>query len=124
MENYKLAIKQKLRIQTTKGLLSLEQLFDLSIDDLDALAVSLDEQYNKSGKKSFLNKSSAKDKTTKLMLDIVVDVLNTKAEDRDIEQTRLENKRHNEKIYAALEDVENSELKGKSKKQLLGMLRD
>ena len=80
MENFKLASQQKLRFQTNKGLLSVEQLWDLSLEDLDALAVSLETEHKESGKKSFLVKTSAKDKTAKLRFDVVLDVLNTKVE--------------------------------------------
>jgi hypothetical protein len=38
MEIFKLASQQKLRFQTPKGSLSTEQLWELSLDELDALA--------------------------------------------------------------------------------------
>ena len=57
MENFKQASKEKLRIQTNKGLLSVEQLWDLSLSDLDILAVSLENEYKESGKKSFDSKT-------------------------------------------------------------------
>ena len=66
MENYKLATQQKARFQTKRGLLSTEQLWDLSLNELDELAVSLENEYKESGKKSFLVAKSVKDKTTKL----------------------------------------------------------
>ena len=43
---YKEASRKKTRFATSKGSLSAEQLWDLSIADLDTLAVSLDEAYN------------------------------------------------------------------------------
>ena len=54
MENFKLASQQKLRFKTNKGDLSTEQLWDLSLEDLDALAVALEAQHKQSAKKSFL----------------------------------------------------------------------
>src|SRR6185503_8944302 len=97
MENYKQAAQQKLRFNF-KGSLSVEQLFDLSLADLDALAVALETEYNTSGKKSFLEKKSAKDKTAKLRFDIVLDVLNTKKEAEEEALEKLEIKAHNTKI--------------------------
>lgn len=123
MENFKLASQQKLRFQTNKGLLSTEQLWDLSLEDLDALAVSLETEHKESGKKSFLVKTSAKDKTAKLRFDVALDVLNTKVEEMQAAQEAAEIKEHNKKIIALISEKKDESLKGKSIKQLEGMLR-
>lgn len=123
MENFKLACQQKLRYQTNKGLLSTEQLWDLSIEDLDALAVSLDSEFKESGKKSFLVKTSVKDKTTKLKFDVVLDVLNTKDEELQNAKQAANDKDHNKKIIALIAEKQDESLKGKSIKQLEDMLK-
>ena len=98
MENFKQASKQKLRFQTTKGVLSVEQLWDLSLSDLDSLAVSLQEAYENSKGKSFLTKRTTKDATIKLQFDVVLDILQTKVEESELLREAKENKEHNEKI--------------------------
>ena len=123
MENFKLASQQKLRFQTNKGLLSTEQLWDLSLKDLDALAVSLETEHKESGKKSFLVKTSVKDKTAKLRFDVTLDVLNTKVEEMQAAQEAAEIKEHNKKIITLISEKQDESLKGKSIKQLEGMLR-
>jgi len=123
MENFKLASQQKLRFQTNKGLLSVEQLWDLSLEDLDALAVSLETEHKESGKKSFLVKTSVKDKTAKLRFDVTLDVLNTKVEEMQAAQEAAEIKEHNKKIITLISEKQDESLKGKSIKQLEGMLR-
>jgi hypothetical protein len=123
MENFKLATRQKLRFQTNKGLLSTEQLWDLPIVELDALAVALEDEYKESGKKSFLVKSSAKDKTIKLKFDVVLDVLSTKVEEQQVVQETAEIREHNKKIIAIIADKKDRSLQGKSIKELEGMLR-
>lgn len=123
MENFKLASQQKLRFQTNKGLLSVEQLWDLSLEDLDALAVSLETEHKESGKKSFLVKTSVKDKTAKLRFDVTLDVLNTKVEEMQALQEAAEIKEHNKKIITLISEKQDESLKGKSIKQLEGMLR-
>ena len=82
---YKEASKLKLRFQTTKGILSVEQLWELSLTELDALAVSLEEEYKNSDGKSFLDKKTEKDKMVKLRFDIVLNVLNTKVEEKKLQ---------------------------------------
>lgn len=123
MENLKLASQQKLRFQTNKGSLSTEQLWDLSLEDLDELAVSLETEHKQSGKKSFLVKTSAKDRTTKLRFDIVLDVLNTKVEEMQAAAEAAEIKEHNKKIIQLISEKQDESLKGKSIKQLEAMLK-
>ncbi len=123
MENFKLANKQKLRISTTKGLLSPEQLWDLPLEDLDSLAVSLEDAHKQSGKKSFLNTKSEKDRVAKLKFDLVLEILNTKVEEAQAAAEAQEIKEHNKKIIGIIADKQDESLKGKSIKQLEAMLK-
>lgn len=123
MENYKLASQQKLRFQTNRGSLSMEQLWDLPLEELDLLAVGLEAQYKRSPKKSFLDKTSEKDKTSKLRFDVALDILNTKVEENQAALELLETKEHNEKIIRLIAEKQDESLKGKSIKQLEGMLK-
>ncbi len=123
MSNFKEASKQKLRFQTSKGLLSVEQLWDLSLTDLDTLAVSLETEHKESGKKSFLDTKSVKDKTAKLRFDVVLDVLTTKVEEQNALAEAKEIKEHNNKIIELIAEKKDESLKGKSIKQLEAMLK-
>ncbi len=123
MSNFKQASKEKLRIQTSKGPLSVEQLWDLSVTELDALAVSLEEEYAKSGKKSFLVAKSVKDKTAKLKFDVVLEILTDKVEDADLAKQKREDKEHNEKIFAIIEQKQDAALGNKTIAQLKKELR-
>mgnify|MGYP003111288139 CR=1 FL=1 len=121
--SYRTASRQKLRIQTNKGLLSVEQLWDLSLNDLDTSAVALEKSYKESGKKSFLVKKSKKDKDLKLALDIILDVLNTKVEERDERADAAGVKAHNEKILARIAKKKDDELDELSVKDLEKLLK-
>jgi len=118
MENYKEASRLKLRFNTTKGSLTTEHLWDLSITELDTLAVALEAEYKESGKKSFVVKKSSKDKVTKLKFDIVLDILTTKVEEAEEAGKAKEDKERREKILsiiarkkeASLEEMDISEL--------------
>lgn len=123
MSIFKQASQQKLRIQTGRGPLTVEQLWDLPVEELDVLAVSLDEEHKNSKGKSFLTKVSVKDKTVKLKFDIVLEILNTKVEENNALTETKENKAHNEKILALIADKEQDELKGKSVAELQKMLK-
>lgn len=123
MENFKIATKLKLRFQTNKGLLSTEQLWELSLDELDELAVSLDAEFKHSAKKSFLYKKSDKDKIAKIKFDVVLDVLNTLKEEEENALNALENKKHNEKINGIISEKMEDSLKNKSVDELKAMLK-
>ncbi len=123
MDIFKTASKEKLRFQTNRGLLTVEQLWDLSLTELDSLAVSLEVAHKESGKKSFLVKASTKDKTAKLRFDIVLDVLTTKAEEAQSASEALEVKAHNKKILELISEKQDESLKGKSIKELEALLK-
>ncbi len=123
MNNFKEVSKQKLRISTSKGLLSIEQLWDLSLTELDTLAVSLQEEHEKSGKKSFLTKTTAKDKIAKLKFDVVLEVLIDKNDEAQALSEAKEIKEHNQKIIQLISEKQDESLKGKSIKQLEAMLK-
>lgn len=119
---YKEAIRSGMRIQTNKGNLSIEQLWDLPLTELNTLAVSLDEKYKNSKGKSFLDTKTVADKGLKNQFDIVLDILETKKEELDIASKKKENKDHNAKIFALIAKKKEGELEGKSLKQLEAML--
>jgi len=123
MENFKLASQLKLRFQTNKGLLSSEQLWDLTLSELDDLAVKFENEYKESGKKSFLVKRTNKDVVSKLKFDITLDILQTKVDESEAESKRLENKAHNAKILSLIAEKQNEELKTKSISDLKKLLK-
>lgn len=109
---YKEASKQKLRVQTSRGPLSVEQLWELTLSELDAVAVNLEEEYKKSGKKSYLVAKSKKDKTLKLKFDIVLDILTSKVESEEKAKTAGETKRKLDRAIAIRAKVIESKEEG------------
>ena len=123
MSNFKEAVKSKLRISTTVGLLSVEQLWDLPLAQLDKIAVDLEEQYKESGKKSFLVSKSKKDKDIKLAFDIVLEILEDKVEERDLATKASTVKEHNQKILSKIQEAKDKELDGLSAEELEKLLK-
>lgn len=118
---YKEASKIKLRFATVKGNLSVEDLWDLSLTTLDKLAVAIDEQISKNPKKSFISESTPEDKVSKLKLDILKDIINTKLEEKakkDSEKQKISERNKlleilAKKEEASLENLSIEELKKK-----------
>ncbi len=120
---YKQANQLKLRFTTKYGEVNVERLFEIPLTELDKLAIELEEEYKQSGKKSFLVSKSRKDKIIKLKFDIVIDVLNTKLEERDAAIENADKKAFNQKILSLIEEKKEEELKGNSLKDLEKMLK-
>lgn len=114
MDIHKEANRIGLRFVTPRGNLSTEQLWQLSLNELDGMAVALEADYKESGKKSFLVKKSAKDTTTKLRFDIVVDILTTKVEEAETLANARDNKEFNAKIDMLILEKKEAGLKEKS----------
>lgn len=123
MDNFKEASKLKLKFQTNKGLLTTEQLWDLTVVELDVLAVELDDKYKNSKSKSFIERRSSKNAGIKLQFDIVYEVLVTKQEEEAAATQAKEDKEHNKRIIELIAEKKDGELKTKSIKELEAMMR-
>lgn len=115
---YKQASKLKLRVETNRGVLSIEQLWDLNLEDLDDLAVNLEESYKNSKGKSFLSKKTTKDKTIKLMFNIVLDILETKVEENEKALTELDKREKKQLILEKIQNVKDKKYDDMSEEEL------
>lgn len=119
---YKKASKLKLRFSTNKGNLSTEDLWDLSLEQLDAIAVKLDEQIEKSPRKSFIKTVSKVNETLELKFAIVKDVIDTKMAEQAARENQQAKSAQRQKLLELIAEKEDSELKGKSTDELRKML--
>ena len=125
MDLYKKANKTKLRFETSKGILSTEQLWDLPVATLNELAVSLDEQYKDSGGKSFIpnQTTTPKDKTIKLQLDVVIDILESKVKDQEKASKANETRLHNKRIAELIEKRKEGDMENLTVEELEKMIQ-
>jgi hypothetical protein len=113
------ASRLKLRFQSTKGILSTEDLWDLSLQDLNALAKKLNRQIKNMSEEDFLQEETKEDKETKLAFDLVIHVLNVKKEERQKEKDRTEKKAKKEKLLDILAKKRDQSLEQMSEEDLL-----
>ncbi len=116
------ALENKVRIQTTAGLLDLYQLMSLDVNVLNDIAVALDNEIEKTGKKSFIKSVKPGNKALQLKLDIVVAMINYKQEKAETATAKLEDKKRRDKVLKALEAIEEKEFNNLPKEELLKML--
>jgi hypothetical protein len=124
MDLYKKAVKRKTRIQTTYGVVGVEALFDLSIQDLDRLAVELQEKVENTPKKSFISGNTPANTQAKFEFNLVLDVLETKIKDQKAAKQRSETVAKRNKIAELIEKKKDESLENASLEELQAMLED
>ncbi len=125
MDNFKKASRAKLRINTSQGLLSVEQLWDLSLTKLSTIIKNVKKVLKGSegdDELSFLDESKTVDKEQQLMFDILKDIYLTKKAELEEERTSAQRKANNEKIMALIHRKQESKLEELSVEELEKML--
>ena len=84
------ASKMKLRFSTTKGVLSTEDLWDLSLESFDKIAKNLYKQIKESEEISFISEKSSEDTLASIKLEIVKFVITFKMDEAKEKKLRAE----------------------------------
>ena len=132
MSDFEQATKLKLRftMNSVGGNMTVEDLWDLPLmsttgaANLDSLAIELDEQVNKSKRKSFVVKKTGKDKILTLMLNIVKHIIGVKLEEIEASEQAATNKAEREEIMGILAQRKNDERKELSTDELEKKLKE
>lgn len=115
------AARNKVRFSTNRGLLTVEDLWDLSLESLDRIAVSIDEAVQKHGRKSFIGAQPKEAEGLQTQFDLVKFVIDTKlaekaeaktAADREAQVTFLKGLLEKKQL-ADLENMTPDEIKAK-----------
>lgn len=112
------ATRQKLRVATSKGNVSVEDLWDLSLTALNTIAVNLKKELKASEEESFLDVRSNSDITTKLRFDVVLYILNVKKEEKVAREAAAETKAKKEKLLGILAKKQDAALENMSAEEL------
>lgn len=104
-----------------KGLISVEDLYDLSVENLDSIYKTLNNELKKSSEESLLTTSSI-DKNLVLQIEIVKHIVTTKLEEQKAKLLLKERKEKKQKIMAIMETKQNMDLQNKSIEELSKML--
>lgn len=118
------ATRLKLRFESNKGLLSVEQLWDLPLTTLNELAKNLNRQIKEVGDdEDFISEKSSVDSQVQLRFDIAKHIIGVKLKERNETQTAQDRKAHNQTILALIEQKQQQELAGKSVEELQALLK-
>lgn len=123
---YKQASQIGLRVNTPRGPLSVEQLWNLSMTDLATTIKNIKKMIKSDDvdELDFLEEGTSKvDKTLELSFNIVKDVYVTKKEAAKAIRDAADIKAHNQKILELIASKKNAELEGKSIAELEALLK-
>lgn len=121
MENFMLALKTGLRFQF-KGNLSTEDLFSLSLADLDALYKSLRRLLRSNEEESLLVVESHEDAETRLKVEIVKAIVADKLADREATKARIEKAAQKQKLLEVLARKQDASLEQMTEDQIKAAL--
>lgn len=121
---YKEALQKKLRFKTNKGMITTEDLFDLSLQNLNTLAIMLDKKISEVPKKSFIEELQAEENDDELRFSIVKDVINIKLKARKDNIDKAQADAQKKRILEILAKRNDEELEKKSTEELRAMLQN
>ena len=118
---FEMATRSKLRFPSTKGELSVEDLWDLSDKDLDVVYKNLKDQEVKSSEESLLDDANVDPKLT-AAIGIVRYIFTTKRKEKLAEKERI-NKKQTQKMYIdALSKKQDEAIEKMSEAELRAMI--
>ena len=121
---YKEALQKKLRFKTNKGMITTEDLFVLSLQNLDTLARMLDKKISEAPKKSFIEELPVEENDDELRFSIVKDVINIKLKARKDNINRAQIDARNKRIAELIAKKEDEALENKSIEELRAMIQN
>lgn len=122
---FEAASKMKLRFSSNKGMITTEDLWDLSLADLDEIARETYKRVRDDmDHVSFVRPASKVDSTDLLRLDILKRVIEVKMEERDAAEKAVLQNAKKQRILNIMAEKEDENLKGASLEDLRQMLAE
>ena len=112
------ASRLKLRFKTSVGLITVEDLWDLSLQQLDSLAKSLNKQVKEDAEESFITVKSKANTVLELSFEIVKHVIKVKLEEAEAKKNAAEKKAKKAQLMELISQKQNEALSAKSIEEL------
>lgn len=123
MDIFKTATKEKYRFPY-KGMISVEDLWDLNLAQLDGIYKSLNAQKKTAEEDSLLGQHTKEDQTLQNKIEIVKDIFAEKQAEKEAVKRRIENAEEKRRIMEIIASKEDTALKEKSIDDLKKMLSE
>lgn len=123
MEKFRKALENKYRY-SYKGTLSTEDLFDLSVEELDSIYKKLNKQKKEQKEDSLLGEKIPKSTKLDIKIEIIKEIVNQKLKERDDLKKAQETRMKKQKIMEILASKQDDALNNKTPEELEAMLND
>lgn len=107
-----------------RGQISVEDLWDLSVENLDSVYKTLNSQVKKAKEESLLNTKSREDEITEMQIEIVKYIVSVKQDEAAKKVAAKEKKARKQRILEVLAAKEDADLQNKSPEELQAMLSE
>jgi len=104
------------------GSISTEDLWDLSVENLDGIFKSLNSQLRRANEESLLDKQTKEDRELALRIEVVKHVVTVKQEETATRLLAKERREQKQKIMAIMASKQDAALEGKTMEELEEML--
>lgn len=123
-DKFELASRNKLRFCTSRGFLSTEELWDLSLQSLDTIARAVNKEVKQTEEESFIPKKKASSKQTELnlQLEILKHIIGEKVAEDERAKSRAQNRARVQQLKALATQKAENELSAKSLEEINAMI--
>ena len=118
---FEVAVRGKFRFPY-KGVISVEDLWDLNVQQLDGIYKTLKSQEKKAQEESLLDTRSPEDEILATKIEIVKYIVSVKLDEAKKAEHSQEVREQRQKILAVLADKQDEDLRNKSPEELQAML--
>jgi polyphosphate kinase 2 (PPK2 family) len=118
---FEVAVRNKMRFPF-RGMVSVEDLWDLSTRDLDSIFKVLNSQVKQAKEESLLETKTKEDEVIDTQIEIVKYIVKVKQEEDSVRLQAKEKKEQKQKLMSILSEKRESELRGKSAEEIQKML--
>ena len=120
---FEYAVRNKLRFPF-RGMLSVEDLWDLRVEDLDKVFKVLNAQVKEQKEESLLDKKSKEDAALDIQIEIIKYIVNVKLAEQEARQKEAAKKEQKQKIMSIIANKKDEALQNSSIEDLEKMLAE
>ncbi|MDE7245233.1 MAG: hypothetical protein K2O18_14850 [Oscillospiraceae bacterium] len=118
---FEIAVRNKFRFPF-KGAISVEDLWDLSVQQLDGIFKTLKSQEQKAQEESLLETRTPEDEVLKIKIEIIRHIVTVKLDEANQAERAKETRDQKQKILGILAEKQNEDLRNKTPEELRAML--
>lgn len=118
---FEIAVRNKFRFPF-KGAISVEDLWDLSVQQLDGIFKTLKSQEQKAQEESLLETRTPEDEVLKIKIEIIRHIVAVKLDEANQAERAKETRDQKQKILGILAEKQDADLRNKTPEELRAML--